>query len=667
MNEKPTIDVNKVKPITKFIYTLGVLPTSYLMSMTYEEQITWLCNYIMQTLIPAINDDVAAVQELQGLYVDLQDYVNNYLDNLNVEQDVNDKIDEMAQNGTLTRIIKDYVDPLYQGYQESINAQISIQNNAISDLRDEIENVVSTTPIAVTSISDMEDTSQIYVLTTDGYWYYYDGDSWERGGVYQAAASSGDIEDLQEAIEKIYSNETDISYSNSTSSAYEFIQYRRYLLNVTITTGSLNLATRQTSSGSNYETIKNGITSNQIIEFIPQKAGGNYLRISISGGATGTIKIIDTLSLTQLNVEVDQLKLSGDFKNSYDANYSRPQQFQTVKPLLTDMNGYPYVSFGNGIYHKGKEIFVERASIGHTSPVSSDDYGKIIAIVRDENGTITSSVLNLPYSSIDGELRDPNLSISRYDNKLLLGCFATKDVSGTKVHSSALFVLNDDLSLSSWCMINSEDADCKWGNTLQTPNGYLITAAYNNSSSPYDISIFRSDSPFEGSLSEMTFTKISTTFNQTTQSANTEPSLGYWNDKLIMVSRFGFWTTEDLEGLTGWSENRTTFSGEVTSLHSPQIPITSTGELILSGCIHISDSLRKPIVCRVNTETGKVVEKAFIYDNSDIYYGGYPAFVKLDENLYSTIFYLNASNGSSTALKYTQYNMLKMLNTHYNK
>ena len=68
MNDKPKIEVEKVPIITKFIYTLGVLPSSYLMSMTYQEQVTWLCNYIQATLIPQINEDVEAVQELQKLY-----------------------------------------------------------------------------------------------------------------------------------------------------------------------------------------------------------------------------------------------------------------------------------------------------------------------------------------------------------------------------------------------------------------------------------------------------------------------------------------------------------------------------------------------------------------------------------------------------------------------
>lgn len=40
-------------------------------------------------------------------------------------------------------------------------------------------------PLAVSSISEMTDTTKVYVNTTDGYWYYYDGTNWVQGGIYQ--------------------------------------------------------------------------------------------------------------------------------------------------------------------------------------------------------------------------------------------------------------------------------------------------------------------------------------------------------------------------------------------------------------------------------------------------------------------------------------------------
>lgn len=103
------IDIKKLKPFTKFIYTIGVLPTSYLMSMTYEEQLIWLCNYIEQTVIPAINNTGEAIEELQTLYVELKEYVDNYFDDLDVQTEINNKLDDMAEHGELEQIIGAYL------------------------------------------------------------------------------------------------------------------------------------------------------------------------------------------------------------------------------------------------------------------------------------------------------------------------------------------------------------------------------------------------------------------------------------------------------------------------------------------------------------------------------------------------------------------------------
>lgn len=109
MNDKPNIEVEKLKPFTKFIYTLGQLPSSYLASMSYEEQLIWLCNYLAQTVIPTVNNNGAAVTELQKLFTELQDYVNEYFDNLDVQEEIDNKLDEMADQGILADIITQYV------------------------------------------------------------------------------------------------------------------------------------------------------------------------------------------------------------------------------------------------------------------------------------------------------------------------------------------------------------------------------------------------------------------------------------------------------------------------------------------------------------------------------------------------------------------------------
>ena len=109
MNEKIDVNVKTLTPFTKILMTIGELPTSYLMSMTYYEQLIWFTKYLQEQVIPAINTNAEAVQELQNLFIELQEYVNTYFDNLDVQEEINNKLDEMAENGQLEELIADYL------------------------------------------------------------------------------------------------------------------------------------------------------------------------------------------------------------------------------------------------------------------------------------------------------------------------------------------------------------------------------------------------------------------------------------------------------------------------------------------------------------------------------------------------------------------------------
>ena len=139
-------------------------------------------------------------------YNNLLNYVNDYFDNLNLQEEVNTKLDEMASDGTLTNLIKNYVDPIYQAYEEQINQAISNQNGQIEQIENQVNSVASGSPLVATSTSDMTDTTRIYVNTTDGKWYYYDGDSWEIGGTYQASGIADNSVNYYKLSQDLQSN-----------------------------------------------------------------------------------------------------------------------------------------------------------------------------------------------------------------------------------------------------------------------------------------------------------------------------------------------------------------------------------------------------------------------------------------------------------------------------
>ena len=101
--------IENLKPFPKFCCSIGYIPTSYKVSMTYEDQLWWLCDFLENTVIPTVNQNGQAVEELQNLYVELKNYVDNYFENLDVQNEINNKLDEMAESGQLAEIIAQYL------------------------------------------------------------------------------------------------------------------------------------------------------------------------------------------------------------------------------------------------------------------------------------------------------------------------------------------------------------------------------------------------------------------------------------------------------------------------------------------------------------------------------------------------------------------------------
>lgn len=101
--------INTIPNFKRFCMTIGELPTSYLETMSYYEMLVWFTEYMKNTIIPTINNNGLAIQELQDKYIELKNYVDNYFNNLDVQQEINNKLDAMAQSGQLTDIIAQYL------------------------------------------------------------------------------------------------------------------------------------------------------------------------------------------------------------------------------------------------------------------------------------------------------------------------------------------------------------------------------------------------------------------------------------------------------------------------------------------------------------------------------------------------------------------------------
>lgn len=178
----PTEQVQKLT-FKKLIMTIGNLPSSYVESLSYYECMLWLCNYLETTVIPTVNNNGEAVEELQSLFIELKTYVDSYFENLDVQEEINEKLDEMAEDGSLTNLIKDYVDPIYEEFEESINNTVGDLTTQITALQNTVGSLSIDPPLFVDSTSSMTDTSKVYVLTSSGNIYTYNGTTWVDSGL----------------------------------------------------------------------------------------------------------------------------------------------------------------------------------------------------------------------------------------------------------------------------------------------------------------------------------------------------------------------------------------------------------------------------------------------------------------------------------------------------
>lgn len=77
---------------------------------------------------------------------------------------------------------------------DNINKDLDNKTNQIDNLKNkdislqnQINSLASGSPLVANSVEEMTDITRVYVNTSDGHWYWYNGTEWTVGGVYQAS------------------------------------------------------------------------------------------------------------------------------------------------------------------------------------------------------------------------------------------------------------------------------------------------------------------------------------------------------------------------------------------------------------------------------------------------------------------------------------------------
>ena len=229
MSEKINFDYKELHPFKWFI--LENFPF-------LEDSIDGLTNYqLLVKLGSEINKNRDSINEI-GLnaealtdgYNSLVDYVDNYFNNLDVHDEINEKLDELVEDGTLTELIGAYCQP-----------RIDYQNAQINEIKNKVDAVSSGSPAGVyATVADLTtanpDHDRIYVVTANNNWYYWNAtdEEWASGGLYLSngvGESDNVIVDLKGKIEE---NKNQLDYLFSKSIQYKDntkLQYGKYYSN----------------------------------------------------------------------------------------------------------------------------------------------------------------------------------------------------------------------------------------------------------------------------------------------------------------------------------------------------------------------------------------------------------------------------------------------------
>lgn len=94
-----------------------VLPTAYDDSLSYYELLNKVVDLLNKTIVDVSNAETN-IKNLNSAYIALQDYVNNYFENLSVQEEINTKLDQMALDGSLTALIEPLVPSIISDWLE---------------------------------------------------------------------------------------------------------------------------------------------------------------------------------------------------------------------------------------------------------------------------------------------------------------------------------------------------------------------------------------------------------------------------------------------------------------------------------------------------------------------------------------------------------------------
>ena len=264
-----------------------VLPLVYDDSLSYYELLCKVVNYLNNVI-----SDVASVetnvQNLYNSFVNLQDYVNDYFDNLDltdaVHNNVSEVFNEYSETNEFKALVDGYVNDYLSEYAEQLideSVGLKIDNSVAGQIDDVVaeqlpnaigEDVSELTPSIVTQwLNDN--------VTPVGSAVVVDSSLSITGAAADAKVTGDNLTIVKNVIDLVESEQVTVS------------QFEQGSLNPsTGTSGTSNNYVRSPSYGVNLEKYKGArtLTNNVVFDMMCYDANGNYLGVWSDNGFSTT-------------------------------------------------------------------------------------------------------------------------------------------------------------------------------------------------------------------------------------------------------------------------------------------------------------------------------------------------------------------------------------------
>ena len=186
----------------------------------------------------AVYVDENETETLTGTIKELKELINTKGGEIQtVVADVNNNKTKIAEHTTQLNETTNEIELVKTNYAKKteINSLVTskAEKTEVQALDSKISKIASGSPKAVSTISEMTDTTKNYVLTTDGNWYYHNGSTWVSGGVYQStglgeksiisdniaynfiACTGSNTVSIDWGLNTVFLNQTDLAIDNT--------------------------------------------------------------------------------------------------------------------------------------------------------------------------------------------------------------------------------------------------------------------------------------------------------------------------------------------------------------------------------------------------------------------------------------------------------------------